>query len=149
MTVFNSLRHMAVKPGEVVAIQGLGGLGHLAVQTANRMGYRVVAISRGADKEAFARELGAHDYVDTTTQDAGDELRKLGGAKLIMTTAPSADGMGALLKGLGPMGKLLILSGKFSPPVLNQRANANRSLVPGDVSVNTGVMVSHISAPNL
>lgn len=124
MTVFNSLRHMDVKPGETVAVQGLGGLGHLAIQAAQRMGYRVVAISRGADKEAFARQLGAHDYIDSSKEDAGEALRKLGGARLAMTTAPTAEVMGTLLKGLGPMGKLLILS------------------VPGEVPVNTGVMVS-------
>ena len=111
LTVFNSLRHMNVKPGEPVAIQGLGGLGHLAVQTAQRMGYHVVAISRGADKKAFARQLGAHEYVDTSKEDPGEALRRLGGAMLVMTTAPSAEGMETLLKGLGPLGKLLILSG--------------------------------------
>jgi D-arabinose 1-dehydrogenase-like Zn-dependent alcohol dehydrogenase len=111
MTVFNALRHMDVKPGETVAVQGLGGLGHLAVQVAQRMGYRVVAISRGADKEAFAHQLGAHEYVDASTEDPGEALRKLGGAKLIMTTAPSAGVMETLLKGLSPLGKLLILSG--------------------------------------
>ncbi|KAK4234292.1 chaperonin 10-like protein [Achaetomium macrosporum] len=114
MTVFNSLRHMDVKPGETVAVQGLGGLGHLAVQTAQRMGYRVVAIGRGADKEAFARQLGAHEYIDTTS------------AKLIMTTVPIAGAMGTLLKGLGPLGKLLILSG-----------------VPGEVPIDTGVLLKH------
>lgn len=125
MTVFNSLRHMDLKPGETVAVQGLGGLGHLAVQTAQRMGYRVVAISRGSDKEAFARQLGAHEYIDASKDDPGEALRKLGGAKLIMTTAPSAEVMATLLKGLGPLGKLLILS------------------VPGEVPVNTGVMLKY------
>ncbi|KAH6853758.1 chaperonin 10-like protein [Chaetomium sp. MPI-CAGE-AT-0009] len=125
MTVFNSLRHMDVKPGETVAVQGLGGLGHLAIQAAQRMGYRVVAISRGADKEAFARQLGAHDYIDSSKEDAGEALRKLGGARLAMTTAPTAEVMGSLLKGLGPLGKLLILS------------------VPGDVPVSTGVMLKY------
>lgn len=125
MTVFNSLRHMDVKPGETVAVQGLGGLGHLAIQAAQRMGYRVVAISRGADKEAFARQLGAHDYIDSSKEDAGEALRKLGGARLAMTTAPTAEVMGTLLKGLGPMGKLLILS------------------IPGEVPVNTGVMLKY------
>lgn len=103
---------MDIKPGETVAVQGLGGLGHLAVQTAQRMGYRVVAISRGADKEPFARQLGAHEYVDASKEDPGEALRKLGGAKLVMTTAPSAEVMKTLLRGLGPLGKLLILSGK-------------------------------------
>ncbi len=146
MTVYNSLRHMDVKPGETVAVQGLGGLGHLAVQAAQRMGYRVVAISRGADKETFARQLGAHEYVDTNKEDAGEALRKLGGAKLIMTTSPTADGMAALLKGLGPLGKLLILSGKKTYALLLAfwSTATDISQVPGDVTVNTGVMVSGI-----
>ncbi|SPQ25173.1 13407d6a-2289-4526-a2ed-0867683ac4e8 [Thermothielavioides terrestris] len=126
LTVFNSLRHMDVKPGETVAVQGLGGLGHLALQTARRMGYRVVAVSRGADKEAFARQLGAHEYVDASKEkDLGEALRRLGGAKLVVTTAPSAEVMGTLLKGLLPFGKLLILS------------------LPGQVSVDTGPLLRY------
>ncbi|CAP65775.1 uncharacterized protein PODANS_7_300 [Podospora anserina S mat+] len=126
MTVFNSIRHMNVGVGETVAVQGLGGLGHLAIQYANKFGYRVVAISRGADKESFAHELGAHEYIDTSKVDAGEGLKRLGGASLVVTTSPSANTMSGLMQGLGPLGKLLILS------------------VPGDVSVNTGVMVSEL-----
>lgn len=118
MTVFNSIRHMNVGVGETVAVQGLGGLGHLAIQYANKFGYRVVAISRGADKESFAHELGAHEYIDTSKVDAGEGLKRLGGASLVVTTSPSANTMSGLMQGLGPLGKLLILS------------------VPGDVSVN-------------
>jgi D-arabinose 1-dehydrogenase-like Zn-dependent alcohol dehydrogenase len=124
MTVFNSMRHMNVGPGETVAVQGLGGLGHLAIQYAHRFGYRVVAISRDSSKEKFARELGAHDYIDSSKGDTGEQLQKLGGAKLIIATAPTADVMTPLLKGLGILGKLLILS------------------VPGDVPISTGTMVS-------
>lgn len=103
---------MNVPVGETVAIQGLGGLGHLAIQYANKMGYRVVAISRGSDKEPFARELGAHEYIDSSREtDVGLALQGLGGASLVVTTAPSADAMKPLLKGLGILGKLLILSG--------------------------------------
>jgi D-arabinose 1-dehydrogenase-like Zn-dependent alcohol dehydrogenase len=118
VSVFNSIRHMKVPVGEIVAIQGLGGLGHLAIQYANKMGFRVVAISRGSDKEAFARELGAHEYIDSSkVNDVGLALRRLGGASLIVTTAPSVEVMKPLLKGLGILGKLLILSGKsFSAP---------------------------------
>lgn len=115
---------MNVSPGETVAIQGLGGLGHLAIQYASRMGYRVVAISRGSAKEDFARKLGAHEYIDTEKTDAGAALQELGGAKLVVTMSPTAQGIPDLLKGLGILGKLLILS------------------VPGEVSVNTGVLVS-------
>ncbi|KAK4032596.1 chaperonin 10-like protein [Parachaetomium inaequale] len=110
VTVFNSMRRMNVGPGETVAIQGLGGLGHLGVQYANKFGYRTVAISRGADKEKFARQLGAHEYIDTSKGPAGAALRALGGAALIVTTNPHADQIPELLNGLGPMGKLLVLS---------------------------------------
>ncbi|KAI2635715.1 putative alcohol dehydrogenase [Hypomontagnella submonticulosa] len=125
MTVFNSIRNMNVGPGETVAVQGLGGLGHLAIQYANRFGYRVVAISRDGNKEKFARQLGAHEYIDSSKGDAGEQLQKLGGAKLVVATAPTADVMAPLLKGLGILGKLLILS------------------VPGEVPVNTGIMLKY------
>ena len=114
MTVFNSMRRMNVPPGATVGVQGLGGLGHLAIQYANKFGYRVLALSRGSQKEKFARELGAHEYVDASKGDAGEALRELGGASLIVSTAPSADVMTPLLKGLGVLGKLLILSGRFA-----------------------------------
>ena len=113
VSVFNSLRHMNVTPGETVAIQGLGGLGHLAIQFANKMGYRVIAISRDGTKEKFARELGAHEYIDSSKEEAGLALKKLGGAKLIVTTAPTPEVISPLLKGLGILGKLLMLSGKM------------------------------------
>ncbi|KAI5860474.1 putative alcohol dehydrogenase [Durotheca rogersii] len=127
MTVFNSLRHMNIPVGETVAVQGLGGLGHLAVQYAARMGYRVVAISRGADKEKFARELGAHAFIDASgpAADVGDALKALGGASLAIATAPTADSIAPLVKGLGVLGKLLVLS------------------VPGDLTINTGVMLKN------
>ena len=112
LTIFNSIRHMDVPAGSTIAVQGLGGLGHLAVQYANKLGHRVVAISRGDDKEAFARELGAHKYIDASKVDPGETLQKLGGAALAITTAPSAETMPGLLAGLGIRGKLLILSGK-------------------------------------
>lgn len=102
---------MNISPGSTVGIQGLGGLGHLAIQYANKFGYRVVALSRDAQKEQFARELGAHAYVDASQGDTGEALQRLGGASLIVATAPSADAITPLLKGLGMLGKLLILSG--------------------------------------
>ncbi|ROV93945.1 hypothetical protein VSDG_06270 [Cytospora chrysosperma] len=123
VTVFNGIRHMDIGPGELVAIQGVGGLGHLAIQYANRMGYRVAAISRGSSKEEFARKLGAHEYIDTEKNpDVGAALQALGGAKLIVSMSPTGQGMTDLLKGLGILGKLLILS------------------VPGDISINTAVL---------
>ena len=113
VTVFNSIRHMNIPPGSNVCIQGLGGLGHLAIQYANKFGHRVVALSRDSKKEKFARELGAHEYIDASTTNAGEALQKLGGMSLIVATAPSVDPITPLLKGLGILGKLLILSSEF------------------------------------
>ncbi|KAK3898177.1 alcohol dehydrogenase [Staphylotrichum tortipilum] len=110
VTMFNSIRHMNIGYGETVAIQGLGGLGHLAVQYANKFGFYVVAISRGVDKEKFAYQLGAHEYIDTDKGKPGAALEKLGGATLIVTTSPDGKAIPELLKGLGPLGKLLVLS---------------------------------------
>jgi D-arabinose 1-dehydrogenase-like Zn-dependent alcohol dehydrogenase len=110
ITVFNSLRNQRIIPGEVVGVQGLGGLGHLALQYANKMGYKVVAISSSADKEKFARDLGAHEYIDGSKEDIGQTLQKMGGAACIIFTAPNAKLIPGLLSGLGPLGKLLILA---------------------------------------
>ena len=104
---------MNIPPGATVGIQGLGGLGHLAIQYASRFGYRVVALSRDSKKEKFARQLGASDYIDASKGDTGEQLQNLGGASLIVATAPSADAITPLLKGLGILGKLLILSSKL------------------------------------
>ncbi|XXG97580.1 hypothetical protein Hte_003886 [Hypoxylon texense] len=110
VTVFNALRSSGLKPNETVAIQGLGGLGHLAIQYANRMGFRVVAVSRGAEKEKAARALGAHEYIDTSKGDAGAQLKALGGAQVALTTALSVETFTPLIRGLKIMGKLLVLS---------------------------------------
>ena len=134
---------MNVSTGAIVAIQGLGGLGHLAIQYANKMGYRVVALSRGSEKEEFARKLGAHEYIDTGKNDTGEALQRLGGASLIVTTAPSAEVISPLLKGLGVLGKLLILSRKSAKiTLMHFRAALIRIEVPGDLPVDTAVMVS-------
>jgi D-arabinose 1-dehydrogenase-like Zn-dependent alcohol dehydrogenase len=115
------MRQMRVKPGSTVAIQGLGGLGHLAIQYANRFGFLVVAISRDDQKERLVRDLGAHEYINTSEEDVGSALRKLGGASLIVATAPNAQAISPLLKGLGPLGKLLILAGRYlDSPACNQ-----------------------------
>ncbi|KAL8935118.1 MAG: hypothetical protein Q9216_005579 [Gyalolechia sp. 2 TL-2023] len=111
VTVFNSIRNMNIPPGSTVGVQGLGGLGHLAIQYCNKFGYRVVAISRDSQKEKFARQLGADEYVDASKGDTGEQLQKLGGATLIVATGDSVDAITPLLKGLGILGKLLILSG--------------------------------------
>ncbi len=109
ITTYNSLRHSGALPGAVVAILGVGGLGHLAVQFAAKMGFHTVAIARGTDKESLARKLGAHQYVDSQSQDPAAELRRLGGAKVILATATSGKAMTAVLGGLGVNGKLIIL----------------------------------------
>ena len=103
---------MHVPAGEIVAIQGLGGLGHLALQFAAKMGYRVVALSSSASKEKFARDLGAHEYVDGSKEKANEALQKLGGAAMIVLTAPNPDIVGDLVNGLARQGKLIILSRK-------------------------------------
>lgn len=113
VTVFNGMRRMQIAPGSLVAIQGLGGLGHLAIQYANKFGFRVVALSRDSKKEKFARDLGAHEYIDGSKGDQGEALQKLGGAAMIVVTAPNPEAITPLMKGLGIMGKLLILAGKF------------------------------------
>lgn len=110
VTVFNGMRRMKITPGEIVGIQGLGGLGHLAVQYASKMGYRVVALSSSAAKEKFAKDLGASDYVDGSKTDQADFLKGLGGAALIVSTAPNKDVVGQLVGGLAGEGKLLVLS---------------------------------------
>ena len=108
VTVFNGLRNTNARPGDVVAVHGIGGLGHLGVQYARRMGFITVAINRGNDKEALARKLGAHQYIDATAQDVVAELQKLGGARVILATAPSAAAISPLVDGLSPSGQLLV-----------------------------------------
>lgn len=109
VTVFNGMRRMGITAGGVVAVQGLGGLGHLAVQYARKMGFRTVALSRGEDKREFAMELGAHDYIDNSSMgDVAGELQKLGGAALIVVTAPNAEAISPLIGGLAPRGTLLL-----------------------------------------
>jgi D-arabinose 1-dehydrogenase-like Zn-dependent alcohol dehydrogenase len=119
VTTFNSLRNMNAGAGDVVAVQGIGGLGHLAIQYANKLGFRTVAISRGEDKRGLALELGAHDYVDTGKESAADALQKLGGAKVIMVTASSSSLAAELVGGLGRDGTLLLLGAGAEPIPLN------------------------------
>jgi D-arabinose 1-dehydrogenase-like Zn-dependent alcohol dehydrogenase len=110
ITTYNALRNAGAKSGDLVAIQGIGGLGHLAVQFASKSGYRTVAISRGKDKEAFAKELGAHEYIDDANGDAAKQLQAMGGAKVILATAPNAKAISGLAPGLTYKGKLLIVA---------------------------------------
>jgi D-arabinose 1-dehydrogenase-like Zn-dependent alcohol dehydrogenase len=115
VTTFNALRNSGARSGDLVAIQGLGGLGHLGVQYARAMGFEVVAISRGTDKEEFARKLGARHYVDSTRKDFADAMAKLSGARVIPATAPHAKSISALVPGLGLQGCLLIVAAPFEP----------------------------------
>jgi D-arabinose 1-dehydrogenase-like Zn-dependent alcohol dehydrogenase len=119
ITVFNAMRNSGAGPGRLVAVQGMGGLGHLGVQFARQMGFRTVAIGRGSDKDHLARKLGAHVYVDSATTDPAAELQKLGGARLILATAPDAKAMSALAAGLGPKGELLIVGAPTEPLSVN------------------------------
>jgi D-arabinose 1-dehydrogenase-like Zn-dependent alcohol dehydrogenase len=109
ITTFNSLRHSGAKAGDLVAVQGLGGLGHLGVQFANRMGFHTVAIGRGPDRAALALKLGAERYMDAEATDPAKELASLGGAAVILATAPSGKAMSGLIDGLGVGGKLIVL----------------------------------------
>ncbi|KAI0368656.1 GroES-like protein [Pilatotrama ljubarskyi] len=110
VTTFNSLRHMNITPPDYVAVQGIGGLGHLGLQIANAMGYRVIALSSGSSKEALARQLGAHEYIDGSKVDQAEALKALGGAKVIMCTAPNSDVIQSLLSGLAVDGTLLLIA---------------------------------------
>ncbi|KAL7950395.1 GroES-like protein [Trichoderma barbatum] len=110
VTVFNGIRKQRVEQGRLVAIQGLGGLGHLAIQYASKMGYEVAVLSHGAEKEAFAKQLGAHHYIDTAKADGAAELAKMGGASIIVQTAPNPKVVGALADGLAANGKILSLA---------------------------------------
>src|SRR5256885_3407062 len=115
ITTFNALRHSGALPGDLVAVQGIGGLGHLGIQFANKFGYRVAAIGRGSENAALAKKLGAKVYIDSKATNAAEELQKLGGAQVILATAPSSKAMSALVDGLGPNGKLMVVGAAFDP----------------------------------
>ena len=115
ITTFNSLRNSGAGPNEVVAVLGLGGLGHLGVQFAAKMGFRTVAVARGSDKEPLARQLGAHHYIDSQAEDVAAELVKMGGARVILATVTNGQAMSAAIGGLGVKGKLLVLGAPHEP----------------------------------
>jgi D-arabinose 1-dehydrogenase-like Zn-dependent alcohol dehydrogenase len=115
ITTYNALRHSGALPGDLVAVQGIGGLGHLGVQFANKFGYKVAAIGRGPDNAALAKKLGAAVYIDSKATKAAEELQKLGGAKVIVATAPNSKAMSELIDGLGPNGKLVVIGATFDP----------------------------------
>jgi len=122
VTTFNSLRHSQARPGDLVAVLGVGGLGHLAVQYAAKMGFETVAIARGSDKEDFARKLGAHRYVDSTAGDVASALQKLGGAKVVLSTVTATAAMEPALGGLAVDGQLLVLGAAPEPLAVNTAA---------------------------
>ncbi|MEO6392011.1 MAG: alcohol dehydrogenase [Pyrinomonadaceae bacterium] len=115
VTTFNSLRNSGARPGDLVAVLGLGGLGHLGVQYAAKMGFKTVAIARGDEKEALARQLGAHYYIDSWAQDVAAELNKLGGAQIVLATVTNAEAMTATIGGLALNGKLMVLGAPPEP----------------------------------
>ncbi|MEV4807193.1 alcohol dehydrogenase [Nonomuraea sp. NPDC049421] len=115
VTTFNSLRRSAARPGDLVAILGLGGLGHLGVQFANKLGFETVAVARGADKADTAKHLGAHHYVDSTAGDVAGQLQALGGARVVLATAASSEAMSAAIDGLGDNGELVVLGATPEP----------------------------------
>jgi D-arabinose 1-dehydrogenase-like Zn-dependent alcohol dehydrogenase len=115
VTTFNALRNAKLRPGDIVAVQGIGGLGHLGIQFARRMGFYTVAIARGKEKEQLARELGAQHYIDSSAEDPAQALQKLGGANAILATAASGKSMGPLLGGLKARGKLIVLGASLEP----------------------------------
>ena len=122
ITTFNSLRNGGARGGDTVAVLGIGGLGHLAVQFASKMGFHTIAIARGTDKEPLAKQLGARHYIDSTVGDPAAELQRLGGAKIIVATATSAQAMAATIGGLSLDGRLVVLGADFTPMPLNTAA---------------------------
>ena len=130
ITTFNALRESVARPGDLVAILGVGGLGHLGIQYAARMGFEVVAIARGTDKESLARELGAHHYVDSTATDPGEALSELGGAQVVLATVTVPDAMTPTLSGLKPRGQLVVVGASADPMQVPPFA-----LIPGSTAV--------------
>jgi len=115
ITTYNALRHSGALPGDLVAIQGIGGLGHLGIQFANKFGYKVAAIGRGPENAALAKKLGASTYIDSKAMNAAEALQRLGGAQVILATAPSSKAMSELFNGLGPNGKLVVIGIGLDP----------------------------------
>jgi D-arabinose 1-dehydrogenase-like Zn-dependent alcohol dehydrogenase len=118
ITTFNALRNSGARAGDTVVILGIGGLGHLAVQYAAKSGYRTVAVARGQDKGPLAKQLGAHIYIDSTTQDPAKELQKVGGAQIILSTLTSAKALEWALDGLAPAGKLIVVGAPEDGPII-------------------------------
>jgi D-arabinose 1-dehydrogenase-like Zn-dependent alcohol dehydrogenase len=130
ITTYNALRHSGAMPGDLVAVQGIGGLGHLGVQFASKFGYKVAAIGRGPENAALAKKLGANVYIDSQSTNAAEALLKMGGAQVILATAPSSKAMSELFNGLGPNGKLMVIGAAFEPIEVSpvQLINGSRTI---------------------
>ncbi len=115
ITTYNALRHSGALPGDLVAVQGIGGLGHLGIQFGSKFGYKVAAIGRGSENASLAKKLGASVYIDSKATNAAEELQKLGGAQVILATAPNSKAMSELIDGLGPNGELMVIGAAFDP----------------------------------
>ena len=115
ITTFNALRHSGAMPSDLVAVQGIGGLGHLGIQFAQKFGYKVAAIGRGPENSVLAKKLGASVYIDSAAENPAEELKKLGGARVILATAPNSKSMSALIDGLGDNGTLVVVGAAFDP----------------------------------
>jgi D-arabinose 1-dehydrogenase-like Zn-dependent alcohol dehydrogenase len=131
ITSFNALRHSHAGPGDTIAVQGVGGVGHLAIQFASRMGFRTIAINRGRDKEELARQLGADEYVDSNEGNAGEAVRELGGAAVILATVDHANLQSDLVSGLRPNGRLIVLEGQEPIQVTGHVLATDRLSVSG------------------
>jgi len=130
ITVFNALRNSDARAGALVAVQGIGGLGHLGIQYARQMGFRTVAIGRGGDKLALAKKLGAHEYIDTGAGDPAQALQKMGGAHVILATAPDSKSISALVNGLAPRGTLMVVGAGLESLTVTPL-----QLIPGSKSI--------------
>ena len=119
ITTFNSLRNSGAKASDLVAVQGIGGLGHLGIQYATKLGFRTVAVGRGKDKEALARKLGASEYLDAAAINPAEELQRLGGARVILATAPDSQAIASMVEGLGANGTLLVVAAPGEPVLVN------------------------------
>ena len=134
VTTYNALRHSGATAGDLVAVLGVGGLGHLGVQFAVAMGFRTVAIARGTDKEALARELGAHEYVDSTVDDPAEELTRLGGASVVLSTITNGDAVAATIGGLGVDGRLVVVGAAEQPIEVSANALIGGATLTGHAS---------------
>jgi D-arabinose 1-dehydrogenase-like Zn-dependent alcohol dehydrogenase len=130
ITTYNALRHSGALPGDLVAVQGIGGLGHLGIQFAHKFGYKAVAVGRGPENAVLAKKLGASAYIDSRATNAADALQRLGGAQVILATAPSSKAMSELVDGLGPNGKLMVVGAAFDPIEVtpNQLISGSRTI---------------------